>query len=192
MVPLSWDWYCISWQEGSETGSSSSARCLPGNHFELAPSRVPIMGTVHSDFHAARDSLPPLVCVALVQNENWWGSVAKHSTGAQVCVELDDSTIVTHLKCFWGKAVLSQNFEWALNLWRSISTLFLWKLWLMKKGPTEIFMKLAVCGMGFVYTLHVASKVRHLQVENLNSIILLLPQRVKCTSCGRPVFLFVV
>lgn len=29
-----------------EAGSGSSACCLPGNHFELALRRVPIMGTV--------------------------------------------------------------------------------------------------------------------------------------------------
>lgn len=58
--------------------------------------------------------------------------------------------------------------------------------------PKDIFMKLAVCGRGFVYSLHVASKVGCLQVENLNSIILRLPHRVKYPACGRPIFLFVV
>lgn len=53
-----------------KAGCSPSLHCLPGNPFDFALRRVPIMGTVWSDFFAGRNPLPPPVCVAVVQNEN--------------------------------------------------------------------------------------------------------------------------
>lgn len=72
------------------------------------------------------------------------------SAEAQGCLELDISPIVTLLK---RRAVLPQHFEWALNLFRNISTVHLWISYILfsKKFQKDIFMimKLAVCGKGF-------------------------------------------
>lgn len=57
------------------------------------------MGTVKSDFFAARNLLPPLVCVALIQIRTD-EAVLQNSTEAQRCFKLDNSLILTLLRCF--------------------------------------------------------------------------------------------